>query len=1374
MSEVLHIECADGQVMPYLGYICTSITPYGMPIDSLHGCSFLVVPTSQYNSRVPLLIGTNIISRLIDVTREEFGSRFLQDADLHTSWYLAFRCMTLRERELRRNGHRLGIVKSAETERITIPPNGSVRIRGYLDRKLPYHQVLAMLQATTKSSIPSDLDVTPSLHHYNYTDNSSIPVEISNVTTRTVSVSPRAILCELQPVTILDTVLPESAISPDVQLVLDKVKISKEITTREQQRCRELITEFSDIFSKGDTDVGTTDRVKHRIDLEDTTPFKQRYRRIPPSVIEEVRTHLQELLASGVIRPSHSPFSSNVVLVRKHDGALRLCVDYRQLNSRTIKDNYALPRIDDILDSLSGNKYFTVLDMKSGYHQIEIEEQHKERTAFTVGPLGFFEFNKMSFGLANAPATYQRLQEQCLGDLHLKICFIYLDDLIIFSRTFDEHITRLRQVFSRIQDYGLKLSPKKCSFLMKQVKYIGHIVSEQGVQADPDKIDKVTNWPTPTNPDQVRSFLGFVGYYRKFIQNFSKIARPLIDVMATGKKSRGKQQQSTKWKWGKEQTAAFEALKDKLTTPPILGYPDFSLPFELHTDACGTGLGAVLYQKQHGHNRVIAYASRGLSRSEKNYPTHKLEFLALKWAITEKFSDYLMGQTFSVYTDNNPLTYILTSAKLDATGHRWVAALSAYQFSITYKPGKTNTDADALSRLPQTLSVDTVKAICDSDQGHPLIESLPVQPSTCCFAGCTVSSLDQTPDHLDLHGIQQKDPMISKWAESVKSGLRPKKDSLTKDDDKVMYRNFSKFRIKDDLLIKVIHSDDGSEQHQVVVPKEVTPIILQHLHNNMGHPGRDRTTSLVIDRFYWPRMRRDIATWIEECDRCLKFKTPDNQRAELVSIRTSYPLELVCMDYLTLEPCKGGIQNVLVITDHFSKFSVAVPTRNQTSKTTADALFHNFIVPYGIPTTLHSDQGANFSSKLIQDLCFLTGISKSRTTPYHPMGNGITERFNRTLISMLGTLEQDQKSDWKIHIGSLVHAYNATKHETTGFSPYFLMFGREPTLPVDLVFGLAKHDKAKTLSKYIENLQVRLEHAYEAAKTASKNIQHRQKMYYDQKAKGVGLREGDRVLVKVVAFDGKHKIADRWEDTPYIVLQQPNTNVPVFKVKREDGEGRCKTLHRNLLLPIGSKLPSPTPPPRHRVQTKKSDLPSTQRKLSQVVDSQEESDDDDIYDGFIVHVGTGTTTAETRINHKEDAPDVSLSTDGVESEESKDDDQTMEEESKDEDLTIEEETEPYEDVADLDTESSETEPSEHSQSEEDPIVPEPAPRRSSRNAHQPKWMKDYVMSEQVTTTSSSPEWLRRAAYLKELMVSGMLSSDDKQVTTALVSIIAGK
>lgn len=240
---------------------------------------------------------------------------------------------------------------------------------------------------------------------------------------------------------------------------------------------------------------------------------------------------------------------------------------------------------------------------------------------------------------------------------------------------------------------------------------------------------------------------------------------------------------------------------------------------------------------------------------------------------------------------------------------------------------------------------------------------------------------------------------------------------MTEDDDKVMFRDFSKFRIEDDLLIKVTHRDGESEQHKVVIPKEDIPGMLKHLHNYMGHPGRDKTTSLVIDRFYWPMMMRDIVTWIEECDRCLKFKTPDNQRAELVRIKT-YPFELACMAYVTLEPFEGGIKNILAITDHFSKFYVAVPTRNQTSKTTADALFHNFIVPYGILTTLHLEQDAIFSRKLRQDLCFCASISKSRTTLYHPMGNGIAERFNRTLISMLGSLKQDQKSDWKTQTGS--------------------------------------------------------------------------------------------------------------------------------------------------------------------------------------------------------------------------------------------------------------------------------------------------------------------------------------------------------------------
>ena len=340
----------------------------------------------------------------------------------------------------------------------------------------------------------------------------------------------------------------------------------------------------------------------------------------------------------------------------------------------------------DSMDCLSGSQYFSVLDMKSGYYQVELEESHKERTAFTVGPLGFYEYNRLPFGLTNSPATYQRLVEDILGDYHLRICLIYLDDIIIFSRTYEEHVDRLRKVFHRIHDTGLKRAPKKCKLFKEKVVYVGTELS----QIPPKKTETIRNWPTPKTPEDVRRFLGFAGYYRKFVKDVSKIAAPLTVLMpSTTKKKQGKRKQPSQkpWVWGDEQETAFKRLKDILSSPPVLGYVDYTLPFELHTDASAMALGAVLYQEKDGLKRVIGYASRALGKAERNYPAHKLQFLALKWAVTDKFKDYLYGAKFVVYTDNNPLTDVLSTAKLDATGHRWLAALGAFDFSIKYKPG---------------------------------------------------------------------------------------------------------------------------------------------------------------------------------------------------------------------------------------------------------------------------------------------------------------------------------------------------------------------------------------------------------------------------------------------------------------------------------------------------------------------------------------------------------------------------------------------------------------------------------------------------------------------------------------------------------------
>ena len=320
------------------------------------------------------------------------------------------------------------------------------------------------------------------------------------------SISARCVVAQLNPVTIENTSLSENQESESCEnsgSFLDDIDIGKENLTEEQyQHAVEMISSFEDIFSKSETDIGFTNLVKHRIELINPTPFKQRYRSIPPSMFDEVRAHLQKLLACGIIEKSHSPWASNVVLVRKRSGELRLCVDFRQLNNMTKKDSFALPRIEDVLHTLSGSCYYTVLDMRAGYHQVGLEESHMERTAFTVGPLGLYHYRRLPFGLSAAPSTYQRLMQEVLGDLHLKICIIYLDDVIVFGKTYEEHLERLRQVLQRFRECNLKLAPKKCKFFKNKVTYVGHVVSSEGIETDPSKTEKIHTWPTPKTPEE--------------------------------------------------------------------------------------------------------------------------------------------------------------------------------------------------------------------------------------------------------------------------------------------------------------------------------------------------------------------------------------------------------------------------------------------------------------------------------------------------------------------------------------------------------------------------------------------------------------------------------------------------------------------------------------------------------------------------------------------------------------------------------------------------------------------------------------------------------------------------------------------------------
>ena len=1177
LDEILYIECASGNLIPYSGYIQVELETLGVPKAEKQDALFLVSPDTNFSTNTPLIIGTNILNEVKRGCKEAFGDRYLQVAKLTTPWYTSFRTLVIQERHLKQNKNRLGIIKSAVSCKISIRPNQTVDVKGFIDKKLSHQPTAAILQVSEDTPLPDYLDITPGVIHYNFDEANEVTVTLSNLSANTVTISPKAILCEIQPV-----MITEESIMKMEEDELDKkrAQIVKELTIdaqkllseEERKKVELLLMQHKDIMSTGDLDIGLCNKIKHRIDMIDPTPFKQKHRRIPPHMIEEVRTHLEQLHATGIIRPSKSPYASPVVLVRKKSGKLRLCVDYRKLNERSVKDSYALPRIEEVLDSLHATQYFSTLDMKSGYHQVEIEEEHKERTGFTVGALGFWDYQRLPFGLTNSPATYQRLMEECLGSLNMSICIIYLDDIIIFSKTFEEHLERLDKVLTRLKSCNLKLAPEKCCFFTDKVKFLGHVVSRNGIETDPEKIDKIKDWPTPKTPSDLHSFLTFAGYYRRFIKDYAKITRPLFDLIPNPTAKKGSKENKIPLKWTKEEEEIFEDLKTRLSSPPILAYPDFTKQFELHTDASNHGLGAVLYQIEGKVKRVIAYASRSLSKAEKNYSTYKLEFLALKWAITEKFSDYLTGPSFKVYTDNNPLTYILKSPKLDATGQRCVAALGQYNFEIKYRPGKSNIDADILSRYPfreEELDEDSIKAICNATTASvPYIESLPAMAVNIVDIGEQGTQMAQV-ELREIRKQQMQDSVIGKWR--VATIDRKIIDKTFNKQDMVMKKNFKHFKIKRGLLFREIIENNATIE-QLVIPECFKQDILQGLHTDIGHTGIERTTRLIRERFFWPCMTVEIEDYIKKCDRCLRRKTATNTRAPLVNIHTNYPLELVCFDFLTLESSKGGYSNILVITDHFTKFAMAIPTKNQTAKTTAETFYNNFIVHYGIPTRLHSDQGANFESTLIKELCLLTNMKKSHTTVYHPQGNAGPERFNRTLISMLGTLENSQKSDWTKYIHSLVFAYNSIPHETTRVSPYELMFGRKPRLPIDAMFSEAREDAQlnKNTEEYIEDLRNKIKKTREIAETFMAKAKKKQKYYYDQKLKGNSLDIGDQVLVKILAREGKHKIADKFEEELYTVIEKPR-GLPVYVVKGNETD-RIRKLHRNHLFPVNYRV----------------------------------------------------------------------------------------------------------------------------------------------------------------------------------------------------------
>ena len=467
-----------------------------------------------------------------------------------------------------------------------------------------------------------------------------------------------------------------------------------------------LLCKNADVFAQNDKDLGKTSVAQHDIKTEDETPIKQPPRRFPPEQEKEIEKQINDLLDSGLIKPGNGPWGSPLVLVKKKDGSVRMCVDYRKLNSKTVKDAYPLPRIDDTLDSLANARYFSTLDLASGYHQVANTPQAKVKSAM-ITKQGLFEWEVMSFGLTGAPATFQRTMEHIMRGLNYEILWIYLDDVILLGHDVDQMIERLQLVFDRFRSANLKLKPKKCHLFKTELEFLGHIVSAKGISTDPKKTERVREWSIPKNVSEVRSFLGLAGYYRRFVPNYYDIAKPLHDLTQVPRKK----QRGVKFKWTKEANDAFIALKEALTSTPILGYPRDEGKYILDTDASEFAMGAVLSQVQDGQEVVIAYSSKALSHEQRKYCVTRKEFLAVVYHL-KYFRNYLWGRDIQVRTDHGALRWYKNFKQPDYQLSSWIETVEEFGVEITTRPGIKHSNADALSRIPSCAGKKCVCAEC--------------------------------------------------------------------------------------------------------------------------------------------------------------------------------------------------------------------------------------------------------------------------------------------------------------------------------------------------------------------------------------------------------------------------------------------------------------------------------------------------------------------------------------------------------------------------------------------------------------------------------------------------------------------------------------
>ena len=902
---------------------------------------------------------------------------------------------------------------------------------------------------------------------------------------------------------------------PTGQLPKDPAKRKRLVS---EARLQHLLGKYRGVFSDLPDGLPPDRGVQHTIELmENKTPFKHPYR-LSPLELAEAKKQIAELLAKGFIQPSQSPFGAPILFVQKKDGSLRMCIDYRALNALTVRNRYPLPNIADLLDQFAGAQVFSSLDLASGYHQIRISEEDVPKTAFTT-PFGHYEFKVLSFGLTNAPATFQAVMNKMFGHLHT-FCVVYLDDILIFSKTPEEHEQHLETILQILEREGLYAKLKKCDFNKSELLYLGHIIGSDGIKVDPAKIACIKDWPKPANVHDLRSFLGLANYFRRFVMAYSIRTAPLTKL--TGK--------NVKWDWTPECQMAFDGLKWDLTHSPVLISPDIAKPFEVVTDACGTGLGAVLLQD----NRPVAFESRKFIPAEQRYTTTEQELLASVHAMTiwRCFLEGLPKEHITLVTDHHPNTCLPTQPLLNRRQARWSELLQRFNFQWVYRPGRINV-ADPISRMPP--SSDEAKKMGSYHLGA-----------------------------ISLPHVQGIDHPVWPPADQIIKGY-------TIDCSISSQVGFTQALGLFYLDGRLVLPDALGIRQQVFHALHATPFA--------GHKGLNATSRLIKRDYYWLRMDADIKCWIQECPDCQRNKSSSQRTAGLLQ-----PLPVparrwsdVSLDFIThLPKTRSGHTAILVVVDRLSKLVHFIPTVDTANAETVARLFiDNIFVHHGMPERLLSDRDPRFTGTFWSAMCAIWKCERQFTTAYHPQTDGQTERVNRTLEDMLRHWCSPDQDDWDEHLKLAEFACNNAYHTSVDTTPFMLTFGQHPRTPASL-FGKDGPGKQPnpTANQFAAGMLERVQKAQRFLMSA----QARQKCFADEKRRPATLSIGQYVKLST------KNLANRAKGTPKL---HPKFIGP-FQITERIGETAYKLLlpedmrihnifHVSLLQPWHHSLSGPAP-----------------------------------------------------------------------------------------------------------------------------------------------------------------------------------------------------